>query len=86
MIELERLLKSLANKRRLAIVKYLKSHKEATVGELAGAIKLSFRSTSKHLAVLSSSGVANKERRRLQVFYYLTPEPTRALRTIINLV
>ena len=47
--EAEKILKALANARRLAIVKYLRKEKEATVGDIAEAIKLSFKATSKHL-------------------------------------
>ncbi len=49
--ELEKQLKALANRRRLAILKYLKSKREASVGDIAEEINLSFKSTSKHLAV-----------------------------------
>ena len=69
MKELEKTLKALANKRRLAIVKYLKEYREAPVGEIAGAIHLSFRSTSRHLAVLAHADVLEKEQKSLQVFY-----------------
>ena len=37
--ELERKLKALANKRRLAILKYLKEDGRASVGDIAGEIK-----------------------------------------------
>ncbi|MEX2033475.1 MAG: metalloregulator ArsR/SmtB family transcription factor [Candidatus Colwellbacteria bacterium] len=72
MREMERVLKALANKRRLAIVKYLKKHREASVGELAGAIKLSFKSTSRHLNILTAADILDKDQRSLQVFYRLS--------------
>ncbi|MEK9194512.1 MAG: metalloregulator ArsR/SmtB family transcription factor [Patescibacteria group bacterium] len=71
MRELEKLLKTLANKRRLLILKYLKENKKASVGEIAGAINLSFRSTSKHLAILSAADVVNRDQQGLQIFYSL---------------
>ena len=43
--ELEKQLKTLANRRRLAILKYLKSHREAAVSEIADAIHLSLKAT-----------------------------------------
>ena len=52
--EFERHLKALANRRRLAILRYLKKHREAPVGEIAHEIKLSFKATSKHLAFLAA--------------------------------
>lgn len=74
MKELEKILKVLANKRRLAILKYLKHHREATVSAIATAIKLSLKSTSKHLTILSSIDVLEKEQRSLQVYYGLAPQ------------
>ncbi len=72
--EIERILKVLANKRRLEIIKYLKSKKEATVTDISGKIKLSFKATSKHLAMLYAVDVVTKEQRSLQVFYRLAPD------------
>lgn len=69
MREIERKLRALANKRRLAIIKYLKTKKEAPVGDIAEEIGLSFKSTSRHLAILSSANILDKEQRSLQVFY-----------------
>ena len=71
MKELERLLKGLANKRRLAILKYLKNTREATVGEIAKEIKLSFKATSKHLNILAALDILDKEQRSLQIYYRL---------------
>ncbi len=70
--KLERVLKALANKRRLAIVKYLKSEKEAPVGDIAANINLSFTATSKHLGVLLNADIVEKEQRSLQMWYSLS--------------
>jgi len=86
MKELERQLKALANKRRLAILKYLKKSKEATVGDIAEEIKLSFRSTSKHLAVLAANDIVEREQRSVQMFYRLAAAPTPAVRHICSLI
>ncbi|TSC68034.1 MAG: hypothetical protein G01um101472_187 [Parcubacteria group bacterium Gr01-1014_72] len=67
--ELERVLKALANRRRLGILKFLKLKKEAIVGEIAEAIRLSFKSTSRHLSILSGAGVVEREQRSTEVFY-----------------
>ncbi|MBP6905035.1 MAG: winged helix-turn-helix transcriptional regulator [Candidatus Pacebacteria bacterium] len=66
---LEKILKALANKRRLSILKYLKSKPRASVGTIAGAIKLSFKSTSKHLSVLANVELLEKEQVGLTVYY-----------------
>ncbi len=67
--ELEKLLKAIGNRRRIAILQYLKKHREASVGELANEIHLSFRSTSRHLMVLSSVGIIESDQRSTQIFY-----------------
>ena len=64
---LERIIKAFANRRRLGIVRHLKKNKEATVGDIADAIKLSFKATSKHLAILSAAGIVEREQRSLQM-------------------
>lgn len=86
MKDLERPLRALANRRRLAIVKHLKAHREAPVAEIAGAIRLSFRSTSKHLAVLAAADIVERDQRSLQMFYRLADPLPAAARAIIHLV
>lgn len=86
MKDFEKVLKALANRRRLAIVQYLKDHKEAPVGEIAAAIRLSFRSTSRHLAVLASADVVERDQRSLQVFYRLGEPLHPAAKSIVKLV
>ncbi len=70
--ELEKVLKALANKRRVAILKYLKRIGAASVGDIASEIKLSFRATSKHLSVLFSADILEKEQSGLTVMYFIS--------------
>ena len=86
MKELEKTLKALANKRRLAIIKYLKNYREASVGDVAESIKLSFRSTSKHLGILSTVDIIEKEQRGPQIFYRLSRVQKPAAAKIIALI
>lgn len=72
--DLEKIFKALANKRRLEIIRYLKKRKNATVGSVANEIKLSFKSTSKHLNILFIADIVDREQRDLQKFYSL-PKP-----------
>lgn len=65
----EKMIKAFANKRRIAILKYLEKHKKATVGEMAEKIKLSFRSTSKHLILLIAAEVVARKQVGKYVFY-----------------
>ncbi len=71
-----KILKALANQRRLAIVMFLKKKSHATVGEIAEEIDLSFRATSRHLGVLSSAEILDKRQRSQQVFYFLSETPS----------
>ena len=86
MKELEKPLKALANRRRLAILKYLKQQHEAPVGEIAGAIRLSFKATSKHLAVLAAADIVERDQRSLQMFYRIAADLKPAARRIVTLL
>lgn len=83
MKDLEKILKGIANRRRLQIIQYLKKNKEASVGNIAKAIKLSFRSTSRHLVVLAAADIVEKEQRRLMVFYSLSTTLSPAIKSVI---
>ncbi|MBI5457857.1 winged helix-turn-helix transcriptional regulator [Candidatus Kaiserbacteria bacterium] len=74
MKQLERNLKALANGRRLKIVRYLHRVKEASVSSIAAEIQLSFKSTSRHLAVLSGAGVLEKKQVGLQMLHRISSE------------
>ena len=69
--KLERVHKAVANRRRLAMVSHLKEKKEVSVGKMASHIKLSFKSTSRHLAVLLSADLVEKNQKSVEVFYRL---------------
>ena len=80
--EMERILKALANRRRLAIIKYLKVNSKASVTDLAEAISLSFRSTSKHLGILGVADILEKEQRSRIMFYELAKGQTEVAKRI----
>ncbi len=82
--EFERILKALANRRRLAIIKFLKQEKEATVGGIAEKIKLSFKATSKHLGILFAADIVEKEQKGLQMWYYLSTQAHHIAKYISN--
>jgi DNA-binding transcriptional ArsR family regulator len=84
--ELERVLKALANRRRLMILVYLKSKKEATVGEIAHFISLSFKSTSKHLTILRAANLVEKDQQGLEVYYRLLDPLPSSAKSILNLL
>ena len=84
--ELERIFKVFGNRRRIAIVMYLLKRKEATVGDIADVIKLSFKATSKHLIILANAGIVESEQRSLQMFYSLSKDCSPVARTILSLL
>lgn len=86
MKDLEKILKALANKRRLAILQYLKKNKEAYVGDIAEKINLSLKATSKHLAVLLAIDIVDREQRSLQMFYRLASNQKSASKRILDLL
>ncbi len=81
---LEKILKILANKRRLAIISFLKRNKEAKVGDIAREIKISFKATSKHLILLFNADVVERDQRNLEMWYKLSPNQSNVARYISN--
>ncbi len=86
MKDIERSLKATANKRRLAILKYLKLKREASVGDIADEINLSLKSTSRHLGVLTAVDILEKEQRSLQVFYRLSSAQKPIIRHLLTIL
>ena len=86
MHKLEKILKALANRRRLAILKYLKENKEAPVTKIADEINLSFKATSKHLGVLSAIDIIEREQRSSQMFYSLSAKQKSSVKFIISIL
>ncbi len=84
MQSLERNLKALANGRRLAIVKYLRSGRSASVSTLADVIKLSFKSTSRHLAVLTGAGVLEKKQVGLEMMHSLAKDRQQIVNDVLK--
>lgn len=78
-------MKAFANRRRLAILQYLKKIGEASVGEIAHEIKLSFNATSKHLGILAAADIVEKEQRSLQMYYRLANNLELAAKHIVSL-
>ncbi len=82
--DLERLLKPLANKRRLSALSIIKRRKEVTVGEIAQELKLSIQATSHHLQLLARADIIESEQRSLSVFYSIAKSNNPVLKPIID--
>lgn len=68
----EKIHKALGNKRRLGAVGYLQAHREATLGEIAEHLHLSYKATSKHLGLLVAADIVEKEQRSVQMFFRIS--------------
>ena len=84
--QLEKILKALANKRRLAILKFIKKSGRVSVGETAQAIKLSFKATSKHLMLLGAADILEKEQISLTMLYFLPKDSHPVVSKILSLL
>ena len=84
--ELERIYKAVANRKRIAIIRFLKSQNGVTVGDIASAIKLSFKATSRHLQILSAAGFLISEREGINVRYTVQAQSEHVLRVIRMIV
>ena len=55
--ELVKIFRAMGNDRRFAILKYLTINKDLTFTKISEFIKLSFKSTSRHLSILLGAGL-----------------------------
>ena len=83
MKNLEKILKGLANRRRLRIIKLLLKNKEMTVTEISEMINLSFKSTSRHLSILRHLEIVDKRQMGLNMRYYLSHPLPAVLKLIL---
>lgn len=86
MKDLEKILRALANRRRLVILKLLKEKHEVSVSDIASHLRLSFRSTSRHLATLRIAGVVDREQKGLAVYYRISDDHHPVLKRILEYV
>lgn len=82
----EKILKALANKRRLAIVKHLQKVRRASVTDIAKEIKLSFKATSKHLGILRNADLLEKDQVNLMMLYKLQEPIHPLLKLVLKLL
>lgn len=86
MNQTEKLLKALANRRRLAIMAYLNVHEKASVGGIAREIHLSFKATSKHLGILRAADVLDREQVNLSVYYRLAKPLPGIVKSVLSVL
>ena len=86
MKELEKTMKALANKRRLAILKFLKKRTQAPVAEIAEAINLSFEATSKHLGILFNAEILEREQISPQIYYRISDGVKPPIKSLLSML
>lgn len=80
---LEKILKALANRRRLAILGQLKL-REMKVGDVAKALHLAFKTTSRNLVTLERAGIVDKTQKRREVHYRISSAPKKFVKAIVD--
>lgn len=68
-----KIFKGFGNENRLKILKILYPANELPVSEISAKIKLSLKSTSKHLIQLSQLNILESEGKKGQVYYQINP-------------
>ena len=86
MKSLEKILKVFANHRRLLILTLLVKNKEMNVANIAGNLKLSFKSTSKHLSQLLSLDIVGKDQRGLFMYYNISKKHLPLVKFILSYI
>ena len=84
--DMERLLKPLASRRRLAILKYLRVSRRVNVTTIAEHIRLSLAATSRHLRLLETSGYVDKEQEGLEMYYRIREDAHSILAHILRML
>lgn len=84
--QLDKLLRGVANKKRLEIVALLLDGRPRAVSDIAGDISLSFKSTSKHLHRMEGVGLLDRAQVGSTVQYRLVRPPGGPVRALIEFV
>lgn len=86
MKRIEKTFKALANQKRLGILVFLHKNKSASVGEIADEIKVSIKSTSKHLFGLYHANFLERERVHGLTLYSLNDNIGDMERSLLNIL
>ncbi|MBU1102484.1 winged helix-turn-helix domain-containing protein [Patescibacteria group bacterium] len=78
--------RTLANINRLKIIQMLSDGRRMNVSEISQELKISFKATSNHLAILKNLDVLEAQGTAGHVFYSLNPQLPNDFRKTIDLV
>ena len=82
--ELEHIFRVLSGRKRLEILRLMLDGKSRAVGEVAVAVKLSLKSTSKHVILLAQVGLLDRRRGGFSVYYQLANDTPRYLEAVLR--
>lgn len=77
--------RALANENRILIIDMLSGDRRINVSDIARELKISFKATSNHLAILKNLGILQSHDVAGHVFYSLKPDLPRDFRIAIKL-
>lgn len=83
-IVMERQWKAVANRRRLQILAELKKQGMLSVSEIAKAIQMTLKTTSKHLQILRTAGIVVDRKRGLSVLCRLSLDQEEVIKTLLR--
>jgi len=83
MIKATKVLKAVANEKRLKILYNIKD-KELSVGEIEKLVNLSQSALSQHLAILRADDIVKTRRKAQTIFYQLKDEKTKSVLKLLD--
>ena len=78
--QLEKIVKGFANHRRIQILELLKKEPELSVSEIAGKLKINFKTASEHIRRLTIAGLVLKRSDGISIRHKLTERGERVLK------
>ena len=85
-VSIEKIFKGFANRRRISIIRAIRKAGTMSVGHIAEHIRLSLRSTSRHLAVLYAAKILDREQRSLNMIYSLSKKRDSMVDALLTLL
>lgn len=86
MQHLEKLLKALANEKRLKILELLKGRRVLNVGEIAKMLDIPLNTVSRHLRILEAVDIVSHTRKRTEIYYKLSKYHNAVIRNVMSIL
>ncbi len=84
--ELEKILKAVASKRRIEILRFIRAKREISVGDIAEEVRISIKAASKHLRVLYIAGFVEREQQGALALYRIADDIPETARKTLALI